>query len=101
MRRLYKVLHEDNDNVEPNAYGEILISSPLTIKQNLDTELYEWQIENYESKAKECWTIQAIPTSRNQSCYSIKAIPIVREKNYKETPSLLPTDLTSNSRNKI
>lgn len=47
-------MHEDIENVEPNAFGEILSGSPLSIGQNLYTKLYEWNIENYESKAKEC-----------------------------------------------
>jgi hypothetical protein len=60
-RRLYQVMHEQKDNVEPNIEGEILVGSPLSIGQNSDTELYNWKMENYEAQAKECWSIEAIP----------------------------------------
>lgn len=35
----------------------IFKGSPLSIRQNSHTKIYEWHIENYESKEKECWTI--------------------------------------------
>jgi hypothetical protein len=54
-------MNEEKENVEPNAEGEILVGSPVSMGKNSDTELYNWKIENYESHAKECWLIEEIP----------------------------------------
>jgi hypothetical protein len=50
-QRLYQVMNEQKDNVEPNSEGEILVGSPLSIGQNSNTKLYNWQMENYEAQA--------------------------------------------------
>jgi hypothetical protein len=81
--RLYQVMNEKKDNIEPNSEGEILLGSPLSIGQNSDTELYNWKMENYESQEKECWSIEAIPIRQSKSCFSVQAIPIVAERNLK------------------
>ena len=41
--------------------GKFLHGSPLSVGQNSDIELYEWKMDNYESKSRECWTVEAIP----------------------------------------
>jgi hypothetical protein len=41
--------------------GKLLHGSPLSVGQNSNIELYEWKMDNYESKSRECWTVEAIP----------------------------------------
>ena len=47
--------------VEPNNQGELNIGSPTSVGCNSDSDLYNWEMEKYESYAKDCWSIEAIP----------------------------------------
>jgi hypothetical protein len=51
-RKFYQVIQGDKDNLESNAKGKLLHGSPLSVGQNSDIELYEWQMDNYEVKSK-------------------------------------------------
>jgi hypothetical protein len=57
---------------------------------NLDIEIYEWKMENYESRQKDCWTIEAIPRDSFKYFFSTKSIPIVFERNITQYPNLIP-----------
>lgn len=94
VRCLYQIINEQRDYIEPNAQGEILAESPLSIGHNSNLDLYNWQIENYEAHSKDCWTIEAIPIKHPRTCYSIQGVPIVCEKRLRQTPTLIPTDNT-------
>jgi hypothetical protein len=48
-------------------------------------------MDNYESKDKECWSIDEIPLNQSKSCFSVQAFPIVVEKNLKQTQTLILT----------
>ena len=54
VRQLYKVIQSNYDLVEPNNQGELDLGSPTSIGQNSDADLYNWQLEKYESYAKDC-----------------------------------------------
>jgi hypothetical protein len=50
-------MKKEKENVKPNAQDEILVNSPLSIRQNSDMEFYNWKMEYYEANAKECCSI--------------------------------------------
>ena len=56
VRQLYQIQNNE-DYTKPNIYGEIHLGNPDSIGYNLDTELYDREMENYELQARECWTI--------------------------------------------
>ena len=59
IQKLYQI--ENNaDYTEPNIYGELHLGNQGPVVYNSDVELYDWEIENYETQAQGCWTIQAI-----------------------------------------
>ena len=60
-RRLYQVIQSNEDTIELNINGEIHLGSTLSIGYNLDSALYEWEIENYESIARDSYSIIEIP----------------------------------------
>jgi hypothetical protein len=39
----------------------------MSIGQNSDKKLYEWKLENYESKVRECGSIEAFPMDKFHS----------------------------------
>lgn len=85
VRQLYKIIQSNCDLVEPNGQGELDLGSLTSIDRNSDVDLYDWQLEKYESYEKDCWTIQVI--TKNQVCtdkvrnfYSISIVPKVMEK---------------------
>ena len=61
VRQLYKIIQSNLDTVEPNDQGELDIGSPTSVEHNSNSDLYDWELEKYESYAKECWSIEAIP----------------------------------------
>ena len=94
-RKFYQVIQGDKDNLESNAKGKLLHGSPSSVDQNSDIELYEWQMDNYESKARECWTVEAIPKESLRSCFSIKVVPTTYEKRIRQYPNLIPSNTKS------
>ena len=52
VRQLYKIIQTNLDSVEPNNQGELDIGSPTSVGQNSNFDLYDWQLEIYESYAK-------------------------------------------------
>ena len=57
--QLYKIQNNE-DYIEPNIYRELHLGNQDLVGYNLDVELYDWEIENYETQAWGCWTIQSI-----------------------------------------
>ena len=47
--------------VEPNKQGELNIGSSTSVGCNSNSDLYDWELEKYESYAKDCWSIEDIP----------------------------------------
>lgn len=72
-------------------YGEIHLGSPLSLGYHLDSELYNWEIENYESIARDSYSIMAIPKKSIRNYCFISSIPKIFEKKVQEYPSLVPT----------
>jgi hypothetical protein len=68
---LYQIIKEQRDYIEPNSQGKISTKSPLSLRHNFESALYNWQIENYEAHSKYYWTIEAIPIKHSKTCYSI------------------------------
>ena len=81
--------------MEPNKDGELHFGSPLSVGYNSDTELYNWEIKNYESIARESFSILAIPKKSVRCCSSMTTIPKLFDKNIQEVPSLIPTSSES------
>lgn len=44
------MLQGTQGQVEPNPKGDLRLRTPLSMGKNLDTKLYEWNMENYESR---------------------------------------------------
>ena len=59
IRQLYQI-QNNQDYIEPNIYGELHLGIQDLVGYNLDAELYEWEVENYETQARGCWTIQKV-----------------------------------------
>ena len=48
VRQLYQI-QNDEDYTEPNSYGKLHLGNQDSIGYNSDAELYDWEIENYET----------------------------------------------------
>ena len=48
VQQIYKIQNNE-DYIEPNIYGELHLGNQDSIGYNLDAELYDWEIENYET----------------------------------------------------
>ena len=79
-QRLYQVIKSNEDIIEPNINGEIHLGSPLSIGYNSDSELYDWEIEKYESIARDSYSIIAILKKSIKNYCFISAVPKVFEK---------------------
>ena len=81
--------------MEPTKSGELHFSSPLSVGYNSDTELYNWELENYKAIARESYSILAIPKKSVRHCLAMTTVPKLVEKNIREVPSLIPTSTKS------
>ena len=61
---------------------------------NSDVELYDWEVENYETQARGFWTIQAIQKKLVHQCFSVSIIPKIFEKKSREYPPLTPKNIS-------
>ena len=57
-------------------------------------------MEKYDSYAKDCWNIEAIPKhqvskAQVQNCYFIYVVPKIIENKVKEYPTLIPTNVST------
>ena len=59
IRQLYQI-HNNEDYIEPNAYGELYLGNQDLVGYNSNAELYNWEVENYGKKSRGCWTIQKV-----------------------------------------
>ena len=59
IKQLYQI-HNDADYTEPNIHGELNLGNQDSVGYNSDAELYNWEIENYKTQARGCWTIQKV-----------------------------------------
>ena len=71
-----------------------------SIRRNSDSDLYDWELEKYESYAKDCWSIKGIPKhqvskARVRNYYSISVVPKIIEKKVKEYSTLIPTNVST------
>ena len=92
VRQLYQIQNNEY-YTKHNSYGELHLGNQDLVGYNSDAELYDWEIENYETKERGCWTIQAIQTKPTRQCFSISTIPKIVEKKIREYPSLSPTKI--------
>ena len=53
VRQLYQI-HNNTDYTEPNIHGELYLGNQDSVGYNSDGELYDWEIENYETQARGC-----------------------------------------------
>ena len=59
IRQLYQIQNNE-DYTKPNVYGELHLGNQDSVAYNSDAELYDWEVENYETEARGCWTIQIV-----------------------------------------
>ena len=59
IRQLYQIQNNE-DYTEPNIYGELHLGNQDSVGYNSDAELYDWEVENYETQARGCWTVQKV-----------------------------------------
>ena len=64
------------------------LGNPNFVGYNLDAKLYDWEMENYELQARECWTIQSLSKKKTRQCFSVSIIPKIFERKVREYPSL-------------
>ena len=57
--QLYQI-HNNTNYTEPNTHGELYLGNKDSVGYNSDAELYDWEMENYETQERGCWTIQKI-----------------------------------------
>ena len=48
VQQIYQI-QNDEDYTEPNIYGEIHFGNQDSIGYNLDSKLYDWEMENFET----------------------------------------------------
>ena len=89
VRQLYQIQNNE-DYTEPNIYGELHLGNQDSVGYNSDAELYDWEMENYETQARGCWNIHAILKKPTQQCFSVSIIPNTFERKIREYPSLAP-----------
>ena len=51
---------------------------------------YMVEIENYETQARGCWTIQVISKKPTRQCFSMSITPNIFERKIREYPYLAP-----------
>ena len=56
IRQLYQV-QNNAYYIEPLFYRELHLGNQDSVGYNLDVELYDLKIKNYERQARGCWTI--------------------------------------------
>ena len=89
--QLYQIKN-NKDYTEVNTYGEIHIGNQDSVGYNSDAELYDWEVENYETQARGCWIIQAIHKKPTHRCFSVSIIPKIFEEKTREYPTLIATN---------
>ena len=58
-------------------------------------ELYDWEIKNYETQARGCWTNQKVQKKPTQQCFIVTIVPKIFEKKIREYPTLKPTNVNT------
>ena len=81
--QLYQIQNNE-DYTEPNSYGEIHLGNQDLAGYNSDVELHDWEVKNYETQARGCWTIQAMQKKRVHQCFSISITPKIFERKTRE-----------------
>ena len=92
IRQLYQIQNNE-DYTEPNVYGELHLGNQDSVGYNSDVELYDWEVENYETQARGCWTIQKVQKKPVQQCFVVSIIPNIFEKKTRKYPTLKPADV--------
>ena len=93
IRRLYQIMENHEDSIEPNEYGEIHLGSPMSVRQNFASKLYKWNIENNESHARDYNSIEIIPRRSIRTCFTISIIPKIFEIKTRDYPTLVSTNV--------
>ena len=54
----------------------------------------DWEVKNYETQARGCWTIQTVQKKLVKQCFLVSIIPKIFEKKRKEYPTLKSTNIS-------
>ena len=92
--KLYQIKNNE-DYIEPNFYGKLHLGNQDSVGYNSDVELYDWEVEKYETQARGCWTIQIVQKKLVQQCFLVSIIPKIFEKKSREYPTLKPTNVST------
>ena len=93
IRQLYQIQNNE-DYTEPNVYGEIHLGNQYSVGYNSEAKLYDWEVENYKTQARDCWTIQTVQKKLVQQCFLVSIIAKIFEKKSKEYPTLKTTNIS-------
>ena len=52
-------------------------------------------MENYETQARGCWTIQKVQKKHTRQCFIVSITPKIFENKIRERPTLQPTNLNT------
>ena len=73
IQQLYQIQNNE-DYTKPNIYVELHLGNQDSVGYNSDAELYDWEVENYETQARGCWTIQTVQKKPVQQCFLVSII---------------------------
>ena len=57
--------------------------------------MYDWEVKNYKTQARGCWTIQKVQKNSTQQCFIVSIVPKIFEKKIREYPTLKPTNVNT------
>ena len=80
VEQLYQI-HNDEDYTKPNIYGEIHFGNQDSIGYNSNSELYDWEMENYETQARAYSTIQSISKKLTRQCFCVHHTKDIQKEN--------------------
>ena len=83
IRQLYQIQNNE-DYTKLNVYGEIHLGNQDSVGYNSDAELYDWEVKNYKTQERGCWTIQIVQKKLFQQCFLVSIIPKIFKKKSKE-----------------
>jgi len=92
VRNLYQVLYGNEEFINLNVEGEVHLGSPMFVGQSIYVELYEWKMENDDSRKRECWSFEAILKDNIQIYFLVKEIPFFFKRKIRHYPILIPIE---------
>ena len=64
----------------------------MLVRKNYDSELYNWELENYEALARECFSIKSIPHNKIRNYLLASLVQKIFDKKVCNYPTLILSD---------